>query len=135
MDFSIDECQNYHDKRGTLIQFISEKFLVEHNLGFGQIYLLTFDGKGVVRGNHYHGHISEVFCLVQGEIEVALEDIETKERFSRVFNSAEGPISRISIGPKIAHAIKSISGSAVLVSYASKMYDPENEDKYTYHLL
>jgi len=135
MNFSIDQCQNYRDKRGHLIQFISEKFLSEQNLGFGQIYLLTFEGKGVVRGNHYHLNSSEVFCLVQGEIEIALEDIETRERFSQVFSSNEEPVFRISIGPKIAHAIKSISELAILVSYSSKMYDPLNEDKYLYKLL
>jgi len=135
MDFSIDQCQNYRDQRGNLIQFISEQFLAEHQLGFGQIYLLTFEGKNVIRGNHYHLHSSEVFCLVQGEIEIALEDIDTKERYTRVFSSGSETVLRITIGPKIAHAIKSLSESAILVSYASKMYDPINEDKYTYKLL
>lgn len=135
MNFSIDQCQNYRDKRGHLIQFISEKFLSDNNLGFGQIYLLTFEGKDVIRGNHYHLHSSEVFCLIQGEIEIVLEDVETKERFARVYTSSEDSVFRISIGPRIAHAIKSVSHSAILVSYASKMYDPDNEDKYPYPLL
>jgi dTDP-4-dehydrorhamnose 3,5-epimerase-like enzyme len=135
MDFSIDQCQNYRDKRGNLIQFVSEKFLSENNLPLGQIYLLTFDGQNVIRGNHYHLLSSEIFCLIQGEIEMALEDIETKERFSKIFSAADEVVYRVRIGPKIAHAIKSISDSAVLVSYASSVYDPLNEDKFVYKLL
>jgi dTDP-4-dehydrorhamnose 3,5-epimerase-like enzyme len=109
--------------------------LAENNLPLGQIYLLTFDGQNVIRGNHYHLHSSEIFCLIQGEIEIALEDIETKERFSKFFSSNDDSIYRIRIGPKIAHAIKSVSSSAVLVSYASRVYDPLNEDKFVYKLL
>jgi dTDP-4-dehydrorhamnose 3,5-epimerase-like enzyme len=135
MDLSIDLCPNYRDKRGNLIQFITEQFLAENNLPLGQIYLLTFDGQNIVRGNHYHLHSSEIFCLIQGEVEIALEDIETKERFSKVLSAKDDSIYRVRIGPKIAHAVKSISPTAVLVSYASRVYDPLDEDKFIYTLL
>ena len=135
MDLSIDLCQNYRDQRGNLIQFVTEQFLTDNNLPWGQIYLLTFDGKNVIRGNHYHLLSSEIFCLIQGEVEIVLEDIETKERFTKVLSANEESTHRVRIGPKIAHAVKSISQGAVLVSYASRVYDPLDEDKFIYPLL
>lgn len=135
MIFIEDTCQVYVDERGQLTQFVTEEYLTKHNLPLGQVYLLTFNAAGVVRGNHYHKESSEVFCLIQGEVEMIFEDVTTKERTYLHVNALTGVARRILIGPHVAHTIVSKSGSAVLASYSSVVYNNVNPDVYSYQLV
>lgn len=135
MKYLIEECEVFRDERGTLLQFIDENILQANKTGFGQIYVLSFAGKNVVRGNHYHKNSSETFSVVYGEVKIFLKDVETGESFSKIFNATDKTLFRISIGPGIAHSIKSISDFALVVSHSSKIYDPLDEDKYAYALV
>lgn len=135
MDIEFLKCDAYHDNRGNLIQFVTHSFLEEKGLTFGQIYLLTFDRAGVVRGNHYHHHSAEVFCLISGEVEIICESVDTKERVSRRLKTEDHQFIKIYIGHKIAHAIKSISNFAVMVSFSSEEYNYVLEDKTEYKLI
>ena len=135
MNIRIEECPAYHDDRGDLIQFVTNKVLAEEGLSFGQVYLLTFNGKGIVRGNHYHNHSSEMFCLISGSVEMAFEEVETKKRIEKTITVNHTEFSRILIGPKIAHSIKSISDFAVMVSFSSKEYDMTEDYKISYSLI
>jgi dTDP-4-dehydrorhamnose 3,5-epimerase-like enzyme len=96
---------------------------------------LTFDGAGVVRGNHFHNHSSEVFCLIAGSVEIMCEAVETKERMSKVLKIENNQFYKIFIGPKIAHAIKSLSEFAVIVSFSSEEYHQYIDDKIEYVLV
>ncbi len=109
--------------------------LEKNKLDFGQIYLVTFEGKNIVRGNHFHNHSSEVFCLVSGIVEVILEDVETQERFQQVFDASKNEFFRITLAEKIAHAIRSLSDFAVVVGFSSKEYNPRKEDKIFYPVI
>jgi dTDP-4-dehydrorhamnose 3,5-epimerase-like enzyme len=134
MKIEIEKCEAYHDERGDLIQFITHSFLKEKSLAFGQIYLLTFNKKGIIRGNHYHNHSSEVFCLISGSVEIICENIATNERIHQILNAENGKFYKIFIGHKIAHAIKSLTDFAVIVSFSSAEYNVNEEDKIS-HLL
>ena len=134
MNIRIEKCPAYHDDRGDLIQFVTNKVLAEEGLPFGQVYLLTFNSIGIVRGNHYHNHSSEMFCLISGSVEMTFEDVETKQRIEKIIAINHTEFFRILIGPKIAHSIKSLSEFAVLVSFSSKEYNMNEEDKISYPL-
>ncbi len=135
MNIKIEKCPAYHDERGDLIQFVTQQLLQEEALHFGQVYLLTFNGKDIVRGNHYHNHSSEIFCLISGSVEMIFEDVLTKERIHKSFTSDKNEFFRICIGEKIAHCIKSSSDFAVLVSFSSKEFDMNEQDKILYPLV
>ena len=135
MKIHIEQCQVYHDHRGDLIQFITDDFLVNNSVRFGQIYILTFTGKGKIRGNHYHNLSHEMFCLISGSVEMVFEDIVTKEKVTKVVTVQENTFVRIYIGPNIAHAIRSLSDFAVMVSFSSKEFDPKEDDKIQYVLI
>jgi dTDP-4-dehydrorhamnose 3,5-epimerase-like enzyme len=135
MQIEIEKCEAFHDSRGDLIQFITSTYLIEKKLMFGQIYLLTFDKAGVVRGNHFHNHSSEIFCLISGSVEIICEAVETKERIRRVLEIDNYQFYKIFIGPQIAHAIKSLSEFAVMVSFSSEEYTLNKEDKIRYTLI
>ena len=135
MKIEFEKCEAYHDERGDLIQFVTKTFLKERALEFGQIYLLTFNGSGIVRGNHYHNHSSEVFCLISGAVEIICEDVNTKEKIHKTIKIEKGEFYKIFIGYQIAHAIKSITDFAVMVSYSSDEYNINEEDKIYYKLF
>ena len=135
MNIVIEKCPAYHDERGDLIQFITKQILEKNNLEFGQIYLLTFNGAGVVRGNHYHNNSSEIFCLVSGSVEMIFEEVEAKKQMRQIFTASENEFYRISISPRIAHAVKSISPFAVMVSFSSREFDLNEQDKNIYRLI
>jgi len=135
MKVLIEDCDAYQDNRGDLVQFLTNNYLHANNLQFGQVYLLTFQGKDIVRGNHYHYSSSEVFCLISGEVEMIFEDILSKERMNVFLPTQNKKFKKIMIGEKVAHAIKSISEFAVLVSFSSHEYSVYDEDKHEYILI
>jgi dTDP-4-dehydrorhamnose 3,5-epimerase-like enzyme len=135
VNIKIEKCPAYHDERGDLIQFVTQQFLQKQSLPFGQVYLLTFNGKNVIRGNHYHNHSSEIFCVISGSVEMIFEEVVSKERRQKNFTADKNEFFRISIGKKIAHSIKSISDFAVMVSFSSTEFDLKEEDKIPYRLI
>ena len=135
MNIKIDDCPSFQDSRGSLIQFVTKQTLEDYGEKFGQVYLLTFGSRNVIRGNHYHNHSSEMFCLITGSVEMVFEDVETKERITKKIDADGQQYTRIYIGSKIAHAIKSLSDFAVLVSFSSEEFDKNNQDKTPYILL
>jgi dTDP-4-dehydrorhamnose 3,5-epimerase-like enzyme len=136
MEIEFEKCDAYHDERGDLIQFVTDSFLKEKSLPFGQIYLLTFSHVGVVRGNHYHNHSSEVFCLISGSVEIVCENVDTKERVHKTLKiEADNQFYKIFIGHRVAHAIRSITDFAVMVSFSSEEYSIDKDDKIAYPLL
>lgn len=135
MDIRIEECAVYHDERGDIIQFVTNQVLEKDSSPFGQVYLLTFTGSNKIRGNHYHNHSTEMFCLISGSVQMVFEDVKSKERLVKEVSASENKFYRISIGSHIAHAIKSVSDFAVMVSFSSKEFDPKEEDKIYYKVI
>lgn len=135
MNIKIEKCLVYNDERGDLIQFVTKQVLQAEGLPFGQVYLLTFDGKGIIRGNHYHNKSCEMFCLIAGAVKMVFEDVDTQKRIEKVVIVNSREFSRIYIGPKVAHAIKSLSDFTIMVSYSSIEYAVNDTDKIPYKLL
>lgn len=129
MDYKIEQFNKFSDSRGDLIVFLKNGELPKDKKEFGQIYFVTFSGKDVVRGSHYHKRWTEWFGIVAGKLEVTLEDIVTKERKAFIFDSKEDKYARLAIGPNIAHSFKSLSSYAALLNYANS----EWSDKDTFH--
>lgn len=135
VNIKIEKCPAYHDKRGDLIQFITQNLLQDNKLPFGQVYLLTFTGKNIVRGNHYHNFSSEIFCLISGSVKMIFEDVVSKEKIEENFTADSNEFFRILVGGKIAHSIISLSDFAVMVSFSSKEFDMKDDDKIQYPLI
>lgn len=119
MNYTLKEFEKHSDERGDLIVFLKESDLDSKHKKFGQIYFVTFDSKGVVRGNHYHNKWCEWFGIVAGKIEVYLEDIDTQEKITLVLDAKKDKYTRLEIGPHIAHTFRSISDYAALINYAN----------------
>ncbi|MEN9327877.1 MAG: hypothetical protein RI947_685 [Candidatus Parcubacteria bacterium] len=131
MDYKRTHFQKKTDKRGSLIVFLKESELDDAKKKFGQIYFVTFSEKGIVRGNHYHKKWHEWFGVVDGKVEVVLEDVRTKERKKLILDAKKDKYVRLETGPYIAHAIRSLTKYASLLSYADGEWDGQDTHQYT----
>jgi UDP-2-acetamido-2,6-beta-L-arabino-hexul-4-ose reductase len=125
----------FTDYRGSLIEIFNQSFLESRGLSFGQIYCLTFSKKGIVRGNHYHLNQHEMFAVLSGTVKIILQDIVTNERYEEDVSADSHNTSIYCFGPKIAHAVVALSDNALLLSHSTKVYDPDDLDKYEYKLV
>ena len=133
MDYRVTTFEKHSDARGQLVVFLKSSELKNRRKKFGQIYFITFNRKGVIRGNHYHKQWREWFGVVNGIVQVKLEDVKTKEGVSLVLTS-KGPVySRLEIGPNIAHTFKSLTSEASLLNYGDREWSAR--DRYHYQLL
>lgn len=131
--FKITKFRSYSDHRGKLIVFLKASELQSKKKKFGQIYFVTFKKRGVVRGNHYHKKWHEWFGVIEGKVKVIVEDVGTKKRKQISLSAERDKYIRIETGPYIAHAIKSLTKSATLLSYAESEWD--KKDTYYYKLM
>lgn len=133
MDFALTKFETYDDERGRLVVFLKEPELSPAHKAFGQIYFVTFEHQGAIRGNHYHKKWSEWFGLVTGKLEAVLEDVWTKERKEFILDATSNQYTRLSIGPYVAHSFRSLSPSAALLNYANSKWN--NHDTFPYPLI
>lgn len=63
-------CENI-DERGSLIGLI--------NFGTWEEINIITSKKGALRGNHFHKYTSEIFIILEGEIEVSVNKIGKKD--------------------------------------------------------
>ncbi len=131
--FSVSKFKTFRDKRGKLIVFLTQRELGKKHKVFGQIYFVTFSKKGTVRGNHYHKKWHEWFGITEGKVLVVIKDLKTGRRRQITLTAQKDRYTRIQTGPYVAHAIKSLSSKAVLLSYADSEWD--TKDTHYYKLL
>jgi len=133
MDVKIDEFESHSDERGRLVVFQRRSDLPASLQTFGQIYFVTFDQPGIVRGNHYHRTWREWFGIVSGRLQVALCDVNTGKTRELTLDASKDLYTRLEIGANVAHAFRCLSDSASLLNYADREWDPN--DSYPHHLL
>ncbi len=117
MDYRVSKVKKFADSRGDLVVFLKKSELEARRKKFGQIYFITFTGKGVVRGNHYHKRWREWFGIVNGCVEARLQDVRTGKRVRLRLCSSQRYYTRLEIGPYVAHAFKSLTPAASLLNY------------------
>lgn len=132
MDYRITTIAKHNDKRGRLVVFLKKSELEARRRNFGQIYFITFNRKGTIRGNHYHKKWREWFGIVTGSVQVELEDVRTKRRVSLALSARKNTYTRLEIGPYIAHTFVSKTNFSSLLNYADDEW--RASDRYEYKL-
>ena len=130
MDYKIEKFEKHSDQRGQLVVFLKNSNLQKIHTTFGQIYFVTFNNKGIVRGNHYHKKWREWFGVINGKVKVKLEDTKTKEVVIMELDGDSETYTRLETGPEIAHAFESITDYAALINYANNEWHPNNTFDY-----
>jgi len=126
IDYNIEHFDKFNDARGQLVVFLKNSDLTPELKKFGQIYFVTFEKQGVVRGNHYHKKWREWFGVVYGKLNVKLKNMITQETKELMLDGDSTSYVRLEIGPNIAHSFKSISSKAALVNYANEEWTPDD---------
>ena len=126
MDYKIDIIEKHDDRRGHLVVFLKNSNLESKFKEFGQIYFVTFNKLGMIRGNHYHKKWREWFGVVNGRLEVILKDMDTGEVFRTIIDAGSDKYTRLEIGPNIAHSFKNLSNEASLLNYTDTEWSPND---------
>ncbi len=116
----------YTDKRGDLVVFMKNKKI-------GQVYFVTFNKTGTVRGQHYHKEWKEWVGIISGRIEVKLQNILTGKKERIILDSCLERYRKIELGCCIAHSFKSLTPYAALICYAKTIWD--SNDDYEYKII
>lgn len=130
MNYSLIKLHNFSDTRGDLVVFLKNSELKPISRTFGQIYVVTFNGKGTIRGNHYHRKWREWFGITAGKLAIKLEDVKTKERIEFILDAKKDFGTRLEIGPGIAHTFTCLSSYATLLNYADKEWYASDRVEY-----
>ena len=122
MDVELLEIHHATDSRGTLVDFLKRDQLPIPLREFGQMYYVTFDHMGSIRGKHYHHDKVEWFAVVVGKVFVKLLDLNTGETAEYHLEGNMQKVMRLRVGTDIVHTFICESDSATMINYASEPY-------------
>lgn len=111
------------DSRGDIGELLTVKDIKKYNNQFGHVFFVTFKTPKAIRGNHYHSKNHEYYIVLVGKVKVILIDIKSKKKKKLTLSSQKGKMSRLRIGPNIAHACYSLNSKSVMLCYLSHPYD------------
>lgn len=133
MDFKIRKLKTISDSRGDLVVCLKGNDFVKKKRAFGQLYIVTFKKRNIVRGNHYHKKIREWFVITAGSVEVFLKDIKNGNRKKFILEFGKDMNKAIEVGPYIAHSIMSLSKHAMVLNYSDGPWS--ESDSFEYKLV
>ncbi|ATH06717.1 hypothetical protein BIY24_01810 [Halobacteriovorax marinus] len=109
------------DERGVLFEALKSE-------AFGQIFI-SKTNPGYIRGNHYHNTKVEKFCVIEGDAEVLLRDINSNKIIKYSLSGSSPEV--LDIPPGMTHSIQNI-GEDVLITmfWANEEFDQEKPDTY-----
>lgn len=81
--------------------------------------------EGTVRGNHYHEVKEEFIYLVQGELLLVVEDIDSKARDSITLQTGD----LASISTRVAHALKTLKNGHA-IEFSKARFDAADTHRY-----
>jgi UDP-2-acetamido-2,6-beta-L-arabino-hexul-4-ose reductase len=109
------------DERGYLFELLKSKPM-------GQFFV-SKTNPGVTRGNHYHHHKNEKFCVIEGSAVISLRHLITSETHDFHVNGNNPMV--VNILPGYTHSITN-TGQVDLITlfWANELYDNEQPDTY-----
>jgi len=118
------------DSRGRVFEILRREQLTP--TAFGQIYVFTA-APGAVKGNHFHRRKMEWFCVVAGEGELDLYEVEGGRGETFVMRALEPAVVRIP--PGVAHSMVNTGvDELVVLAYVTEPFDPNDTDTYPYEV-
>ena len=116
IDF-INSYFNHKDEKGSIVGLV--------NFGQWEELNIIDSLKDAVRGGHYHLKTSELFIILEGRIEVCLENINQGK--TKIVEVNAGDVFLIK--PRIIHTFTILENSR-WINCLSKKIDPKNKDFY-----
>jgi len=116
IDF-INSYFNHQDEKGSIVGLV--------NFGQWEELNIIESLKDAVRGGHYHLKTSELFIILEGRIEVCLENINQSK--TKIVEVKKGDVFLIK--PRIIHTFTILENSR-WINCLSKKIDSKNKDFY-----
>ena len=114
------------DQRGWLAEIFRPND-VDNNIK-GQ-FLITTAHPGIVKGNHYHARKHEWYCVMKGQMTLALVDTKTRKREEVVLTDKKLQI--VKINPNVSHGFKNTGNEmAYLLIYIDETFDKNDPDTF-----
>ena len=124
-EVEVVQLNKQNDDRGWLLKIIMREQMAG-DAPFGEFYVTSIE-PGAVRGQHYHNHCTEWFCVLTGQAKLVLVDLATGER--QVIAMGDDSMLRVKIPPMIAHGIQNVGKELLyLLVYADQPYDYNRPD-------
>lgn len=116
------------DERGWFLKVITgtEDNIPSHT---GEVYL-TMGKPGQAKGGHFHPKAVEWFTIIEGNVVLKLEDVNTHERLD-IDMSLDKAIT-VFIPNNVAHLVVNNSSDKnfILLAYTDILYDPKDTIEY-----
>ena len=125
---SANSMDQYSQPVRELIINYDERFPFVDGFVVRYSYSVHFLEKDNVAGNHYHERKGELFIPILGDMEVTLEDIQSKGQETIILKSSEHPIMSVPTG--VAHKVRALEAGAVLLVLATSHAADEDEIDY-----
>lgn len=121
--------RRYTDRRGYLVENADPEIITG-----SKHFLYTSSAPGIVRGNHYHEHKIEWFCIIKGTCRLVTEDIKTKRREETIIHDTDDILFRAE--PFVAHAMENVGkGEMIFLGFVNEVLDKKNPDTYSYKVI
>ncbi len=117
----IDSYFNYKDERGSISGIINKNLWEEINL-------ITSE-KGAKRGGHYHKLTKELFFILQGEIEVITQKINSDNKLGEKTINIVKKDDIFLIEPYVVHYFNILEDSK-WINVLTKKIDKDNPDMF-----
>ena len=121
--------RRYADNRGFLVENTDPDIITG-----SKHFLYTATAPGIIRGNHYHEHKIEWFCIIKGKCRFVTEDIKTKKREEIIIH--EGDDILFQTEPFVAHAMENIGDTEIIfLGFVNEILDKEHPDTFLYTVI
>ena len=125
----ISKMRRSTDNRGFLVENTDERIITG-----SRHFLYTSTAPGIVRGNHYHEHKIEWFCIVKGKCRFVTEDIKTKKREETIINDTDDILFRTE--PLVAHAMQNVGDTEMIfLGFVNEVLNRKEPDTYSYTVI
>jgi dTDP-4-dehydrorhamnose 3,5-epimerase-like enzyme len=113
------------DHRGWFVELFRREFGIEK---IAQVNL-TVAAPGMVKGNHYHLHKTEWYCVIKGRMRLVLKDLDSGE--TSEVTLGDDNLRIVKIPPKAIHGFKNVGeGDMYLLYCTDTTFDPKDPDTF-----
>jgi dTDP-4-dehydrorhamnose 3,5-epimerase len=122
--------KKFKDQRGVLTKVFTDTFLKENSIeAIKESYVITFQDKDIVRGEHFHKETVEIFHVLQGQC--LLELVENNKLISITLNSDEN--KAVKIMPNTPHRFISKVANSIIIAMSTKEYFDYDKDTFAFN--
>ena len=129
MSYKLLNLKKFKDDRGVLTKIFTKALINKNKIKeIEESYVITFDKKQIIRGEHFHKSTIEIFHVLQGECTFELFHENNIKSFTLSSNTDQA----IMILPNVPHRIISNIDNSIVIAISSKEYNEVSNDTFKF---